>query len=101
MKINKIWPALILALVLLTGIVPAAAAENAQVVVLQINNTWMAVDGTLQPVDAENERVCPIIENGRTLVPVSRIITAFGGTIGWDAKTKTAVNDIKAMILRK
>lgn len=79
---------LALAMLLTLAFVPATlAAGSAQVVVLQVYNSWMAVDDTLQQVDAQSGQVYPIAENNRTLVPVSRIVAAFGGSSSWDAKT--------------
>lgn len=80
--------ALVLAVFLLFGLLPTAAAEgSAQVVVLQLGNNCMTVDSSLQPVDPQSEQVYPIAENNRTLVPVSRIVAAFGGTSTWDPAT--------------
>ncbi len=44
----------------------------------------VTIDGTNQTYD-----VMPVIENGRTLVPMRAIFEALGATINWDDATKT------------
>lgn len=39
-------------------------------------------------VDTDSDKVCPVLVHGRTLVPVSRIVAAFGGESTWDAATR-------------
>lgn len=58
--------------------------------VLAIGYPWMAVGDEVVQVDALSVDVCPIVENGRTLVPVSRILAALGGESSWDGATRTA-----------
>lgn len=55
--------------------------------VLAIGYNKMCVNDTVSQVDAQNANVFPIAANNRTLVPVSRIVDAFGGTSAWDSKT--------------
>jgi len=78
---------LVLALCLGLGLVPAAAAAGSDTVVLKIGFNRMAVGAAVVPVDDQNAAVMPIAENGRTLVPVSRIVAAFGGKSTWQAGT--------------
>lgn len=49
----------------------------------------MCVNNSVVQVDDKSVNVYPIAENNRTLVPVSRIVDAFGGTSTWDSKTNT------------
>lgn len=53
---------------------PVAAVKNTTVV---LNGKKLAFD------------VAPIIENGRTLVPVRALFEALGAKVSWDAKTQT------------
>lgn len=55
--------------------------------VLGIGYNKMCVNNDVVQVDDQNANVYPIAENNRTLVPVSRIVDAFGGTSTWDSKT--------------
>lgn len=55
--------------------------------VLGIGYNKMCVNSDVVQVDDQNVNVYPVAENNRTLVPVSRIVEAFGGTSTWDAKT--------------
>lgn len=72
------------------GSTPPSSLPSAggQTVVLAIGYNKMTVGEQVVQVDGQNENVFPIIENGRTLVPVSRIVAAFGGVSTWDGDTK-------------
>ena len=56
--------------------------------VLQIDSTSMSFKGEECEVDP-GRTTTPVIENGRTLVPLRNIIEKFGGTVKWDGITKT------------
>lgn len=92
-KISRSLAAL-LTLALLLPCTPARAAEEREVVVLKIGCGWMTAGkgnkGWSGPVDPGNEAVVPIAQNNRTLVPVSRIVSAFGGKSGWYQSTNMA-----------
>jgi len=79
---------LLLALVLCLGLTPAVSAAGDTTVVLKIGSCQMAVNSAVQQVDDENPAVIPMIENERTIVPVSRIVAAFGGYSTWDGPTQ-------------
>ncbi len=69
------------------GIVVSAKNEDV-VVSLQINNPIMEVNGVEAEID-EGNGTKPVVENGRTLVPIRAIIEAFGGVVGWEGTTRT------------
>lgn len=56
-------------------------------VVLGIGYNKMSVGGEVVQVDAGNAEVFPVVLKDRTLVPVSLIVSAFGGKAAWDAAT--------------
>jgi len=84
---KKRFCTLLTALALCLSLLPAASAAGSTTVVLKIGYNQMAVGTNLQPVDDQSAAVTPIAENNRTLVPVSRIVAAFGGKSTWDSKT--------------
>ena len=43
----------------------------------------------LTQVDVNNPEIAPIVQNGRTLVPVRFIAEKFGAEVGWDDATQT------------
>jgi hypothetical protein len=53
------------------------------VVRLTIGSTWLTVDGKQTVLDA-----APVIQNGRTLLPIRAIVEAFGGMIEWNAELR-------------
>ena len=79
---------LLLSAALCLSLIPAASAAGSTTVVLKIGSNQMAVNTAVQQVDAGNAAVVPIIENDRTIVPVSRIVAAFGGSSTWDGPTQ-------------
>ena len=66
-----------------------AAADDRDVVVsLQINDAIMKVNGVEKEIDV-GRGTKPIVNNGRTLVPIRAIIEEFDGIVSWDGITKT------------
>lgn len=57
-------------------------------VILMVNTSTAQVMGTVRLIDAENSAIVPIIESGRTLIPVRFLSEAFGADVKWDAKAK-------------
>ncbi|MDO4302164.1 MAG: copper amine oxidase N-terminal domain-containing protein [Clostridia bacterium] len=67
------------------------AVENTEsnfVLTMEIGNPIMTVNGTEQNIDESG--TSPVIQNGRTLVPVRSIIEAMGGKAEWDQSAQTA-----------
>jgi len=61
---------------------------NATTIVLTIGNKFMAVNGVNREIDP-GRGTTPVIQNGRTLVPVAAIIEALGGKAVWSASART------------
>jgi hypothetical protein len=58
---------------------------------LQLGNTRMLVSGSDGMSDTVTLDAAPVLGAGnRTLVPVRAVAEAMGGTVGWDAVTRTA-----------
>ncbi|MCD8048359.1 MAG: hypothetical protein LUG52_01935 [Clostridia bacterium] len=55
---------------------------------MQIGSPIMTVNGAEKEIDPGND-TCPIIENGRTLVPVRAAAEAMGADVQWDYDTQT------------
>ena len=69
---------------------------------LQINNPNMYSNGVEKQID-EGRGTSPIVDNGRTLVPIRSIIEECGGTVSWNGDTQTVTlnyknNEIKLII---
>ena len=68
--------------------VPATAFEQLiKNIVLQIDNPYMHVNGSIYEIDP-GRATKPVIVNGRTLLPIRAVIEYIGGSIGWDATEK-------------
>lgn len=67
---------------------PDAEPEGAQKVVVTIGSTTMQVDGKNKTIIAP-----PIIDNGRTYVPLRAISEAFGATVDWQQATNLITID--------
>ncbi len=55
---------------------------------LQIGNPVMTIDGARTVVDPGNYDVTPQIVDGRTLLPVRKIVESLGGTVEWEEQTQ-------------
>lgn len=67
---------------------PDAKPEGAEKVVVTIGSTTMQVDGKNKTIIAP-----PIIDNGRTYVPLRAISEAFGATVDWKQATNLITID--------
>lgn len=65
------------------------AADNENVITMQIDNPVMTVNEQEQDIDPGNGTT-PVIVEGRTLVPIRAIIEAMGGSVDWNSETKEA-----------
>lgn len=85
---KKFLSLFLVSVIALSCMVMSASAEEV------INIT---IDGTLQNYD-----VMPVIESGRTLVPMRGIFEALGAVVGWDETTKSVigVKDDTAVVLQ-
>jgi len=59
------------------------------VVALKVDNPNAYAKGAKTYVDTTNLDIAPIVQNGRTLVPVRFIAENFGAKVGWDDATQT------------
>ena len=67
---------------------PDAEPEGAEKVVVTIGSTTMQVDGKNKTIIAP-----PIVDNGRTYVPLRAISEAFGATVDWKQATNLITID--------
>lgn len=58
--------------------------NNKFTLTMQIGNPVMTVNGADKSIDENG--TAPVIENGRTLVPIRAVIEAMGGNVTWDAE---------------
>ena len=75
-KQNRILIALLLLMCMVLSAIPSYAQETINV---QVNNNAINFDQQ------------PIVENGRTLVPLRAIFESLGAEVDWDSKTQTIV----------
>lgn len=89
-KLNRIFSVL-LTIILSVSLCCACQAEektdNDFMLTMEIDNPVMTINGTEQNID-ENA-TSPVIQNGRTLVPIRAIIEAMGGKVDWNQGTQT------------
>ena len=91
---------LTLCITILLGTISVLAFDTGDTIVsLQIQNPVMEVNGISKEIDA-GRGTEPVIIDGRTLVPIRAIIEAFGGTVGWEPKTRTAVLSLEENTIR-
>lgn len=63
---------------------------SAELIVLNPGKSNAYVDGELKAIDAENENVVPINNNGRVMIPLRFLSEALGATVTWNDETRTA-----------
>jgi len=62
---------------------------------LWISNPAALVNSVRTPVDAENSKVVPFIEGGKTYMPVNFVASSLGATVSYDAKTRIVAVTLK------
>lgn len=68
-------------------------------VTLKIDSPDALISSSTARVDAANKSVKPIIENGRTLVPIRFIAESLGASVGWDSNTSMATLTLKDRVV--
>lgn len=66
-----------------------SGAENSSTVIMQVGSNLLNINGGFVSIDENN--TTPVIEDGRTLVPVRAMIEAFDGSVEWDNESHTAI----------
>ena len=84
MKFRKIT-ALLMAVAIIFSVSAVGAQGEKTVLKLQISSPTMTVNGVESEIDPGRGTV-PVVESGRTLVPIRAIIEALGGNVGWDGE---------------
>jgi len=57
---------------------------------LKIDDSYMTVNGSTKEIDPGNG-TSPIVEDGRTMIPIRALIEIMGGTVGWDEKESKVI----------
>jgi len=69
-------------------------------IALRVGNSYTYVNGKLTPVDTENPEVVPIVQNGRTLLPLRFIAETLGCNVDWnEAEQKIRMESDKYTII--
>lgn len=84
--------AVIISLIMVMSMVSGCLAVegNSELTVeMKIGEPVMTVNGSEREIDPGRNTV-PVIQNGRTVVPIRAIIEAMGGSVSWDQQTQTS-----------
>ncbi|WP_297722490.1 copper amine oxidase N-terminal domain-containing protein [Intestinimonas sp.] len=77
----------LLTLCLVVGLLPAPALAASDQVALKLGSAWCAIDTQVVQVDESNAQVTPYAVQfnggGYTLLPIRRVLEAFGGSVEW------------------
>lgn len=88
MPVKRRVLSLLAALVLMLGLIPAASAAQPDLVItMRYNSPWCVIGDTVTQIDETSSAVVLMAENGRTMLPIRRMIEAFGGTVEWVQET--------------
>jgi len=80
-----------------TGAGKTTSQSLSGVVALKVDNPNAYAKGAKTYVDTANLDIKPIVQNGRTLVPVRFISEKFGASVGWDDATQTVTVKTKTL----
>jgi len=69
-------------------------AQDQTIIVLQIDNPYMTVNGVRKEIDP-GRGTKPIIKNSRTLLPIRSIVEELGGSIAWDGTERKVTISFK------
>lgn len=95
-KLKTLFTSLFIVMSMMMSLTACAAqttpntSVNDILILLQINNPNMYANGVEKEID-EGRGTAPIVDNGRTLVPIRSIIEECGGTVEWEQDTQTAI----------
>lgn len=64
-------------------------AENATIILLQVGNPILSVNGLERQIDGKN--TVPVIQNENTMLPVRAVVEAMNGTVNWDGTEQSVV----------
>ena len=88
---KKNWFGLILALCMVASLLPVPAGAASSEVALKLGSPWCAIDTQVTLVDESNDQVVPyaveLNGGGYTLLPIRRVLEAFGGYVEWVPST--------------
>ena len=88
---KKNWFGLILALCMVASLLPVPAGAASSEVALKLGSPWCAIDTQVTLVDESNDQVVPYAVEfnggGYTLLPIRRVLEAFGGYVEWVPST--------------
>lgn len=77
----------------------AASIDNKNYVILKINSNVMNTNGDMKFIDTDKSTV-PVLDNGRTLVPLRAVSEALGAEISWDNDSQTAIATLDGVTVR-
>ena len=80
-----------------TGAEKTTSQSLSGVVALKVDNPNAYAKGAKTYVDTANLDIKPIVQNGRTLVPVRFISEKFGANVGWEDATQTVTVRTKTL----
>jgi uncharacterized protein YvpB len=66
-----------------------ANADTITTIDLYIGSNQVMINDTVQQMDSTNPNIVPVLDNGRTLVPIRFLASIFGGTITWHAENQS------------
>lgn len=76
----------------------SSTSVSKSVIVLQLNNPNLSVNGILQEVDP-GRGTKPMYLNGRVMIPIAAMVEAMGGEIKWDGITKKVTIEARGITL--
>lgn len=80
---KRILPVAVCLALVLGAFTAGRAVAPTMVVAMKIGSPWCVIGSEVTQVDQENADVVPVVEHNRTLLPIRRVLEAFGGKVDW------------------
>lgn len=67
--------------------------NNTGIIELDVGNPYMIVNGNAAQIDPSDIGIVPVIIEDRVMLPIRALVEAMGGSVGWDAVSRTVTLD--------
>ena len=72
---------------------------NEMTLILEVGNPFMTINGVIMNIDPMASETSPIVEDGRTLIPVSAVVAVIGGSTSWNSDNQSIHVELNKTII--
>lgn len=83
-----------------TAVAPSQTSPMDKMTIVMVPiNPFMTINGIMMEIDPPGRGTSPIIEHGRTLIPISAIVSVLGGNTSWNNEAKSITVELNNTIM--